>query len=355
MPRLESYPSPNCWWSSFVCPWRTRGSAFSSYFLPTPALNSNSRILVHAGADAAGKGLHHQCHGHLVGDDEPCGVFGVISWPIDKHIYLCMFYIHLLLIVLSTCNFIEIFEVWASILPVDIIYWRWWYLCNIFGLRYIASDILHFWQSFLPDVFIEDTVVWGRYDFAQRPTVNDIMQVEVTLNSGRILYKTRYNLAFSIFLWKVFPEWFLWDFLACLASRLARYWVEKISANSSSSGVNIAGQQSQHEKGSSKFFLPNMLQPKVLALTNAWSFALWPDGRPSPIQAIVNLPSENNIRINLPSHFKLKFKSTSHLKEKKIKPKSARKQKFEINLPSRKSLIWSSHMKTKFKPTSVWN
>ena len=165
-----------------------------------------------------------------------------------------MFYIHLLLIVLSTCNFIEIFEVWASILPVDIIYWRWWYLCNIFGLRYIASDILHFWQSFLPDVFIEDTVVWGRYDFAQRPNVNDIMQVEVTLNSGRILYKTRYNLAFSIFLWKVFPEWFLWDFLACLASRLARYWVEKISANSSSSGVNIAGQQSQHEKGSSKFF-----------------------------------------------------------------------------------------------------
>ena len=139
MPRLESYPSPNCWWSSFVCPWRTRGSAFSSYFLPTPALNSNSRILVHAGAYAAGKGLHHQRHGHLVGDDEPCGVFGVISWSIDKHIYLCMFYIHLLLIVLSTCNFIEIFEVWASILPVDIIYWRWWYLCNIFGLRYMYS------------------------------------------------------------------------------------------------------------------------------------------------------------------------------------------------------------------------
>ena len=118
----------------------------------------------------------------------------------------------------------------------------------------IKMDIEHqiFDKVFLPDLFIEDTIVWGRDDFAQQPIVNDIMQVEVDLHSGKYLYQTSYNLAFNIFLWKVFPEWFLWNFLACLASRLARYWVEQISANSSSSGVNIAGQQFKREKGSSK-------------------------------------------------------------------------------------------------------
>ena len=43
----------------------------------SPGLDFSSRILFQAAADAAGKGLHLQPHDHLVGDDEPCAVFGL--------------------------------------------------------------------------------------------------------------------------------------------------------------------------------------------------------------------------------------------------------------------------------------
>ena len=47
------------------------------FFIFPPGLDFNSRILFQAAADAAGKGLHLQPHDHLVGDDEPCAVWGL--------------------------------------------------------------------------------------------------------------------------------------------------------------------------------------------------------------------------------------------------------------------------------------
>ena len=47
------------------------------FFIFPPGLDSNSRILVQAAADADGKGLHLQRHRLLVGDDGPCRVFGL--------------------------------------------------------------------------------------------------------------------------------------------------------------------------------------------------------------------------------------------------------------------------------------
>ena len=108
LPWSKSHPSPNCWWSSFVCPWRIQGSAFSSYFLVAPDLNFDSRILLQARPHAvAGQGLHHD---HLVGDNEPCGVFGVISTNI--YIFLRFQNIHVFWIIMPNLNYITLFDIW---------------------------------------------------------------------------------------------------------------------------------------------------------------------------------------------------------------------------------------------------
>ena len=120
-------------------------------FLPTPGLDSNSRILFQAAADAAGKGL--QPHDHLVGDDEPCAVFGLFHQRS------------------TNLNFIERF---------DLLTWAF---------------MVIFLQS-----------IW-------QPTVKDIQQVETTVHSGRNLYKARNNFSVKNISWMIFWD-FLTSMLA---------------------------------------------------------------------------------------------------------------------------------------------
>ena len=80
-------------------------------FSRPPDLNFDSRILLQAGPHAvAGQGLHQQRHDHLVGDNEPCGVFGVISTKI--YIFLRFYNIHVFWIIMPNLNYIQLFAIW---------------------------------------------------------------------------------------------------------------------------------------------------------------------------------------------------------------------------------------------------